>query len=745
MMRNKFLILLFGLLLAVGWTSDAHAQKLRQDKPWYQSPFFQRMKQPTMMNDSQGQRSESLDNLTAIAEGTNGNMLRAPRRANYNQTSPVTHIKSWYDGKHYNWYDAEGNFQGSPSYTEAVTDSCQMFWFIRSLYSDQTMPGIKYSIAQNDGDGNTGFDLAYEGCDFGYWVSGDVTQDIYVRMSSNCYITAIYVSDYAGNIITSYDAEDDLPTGWTMPNSSSMTKSSEYVNTSSGYEEWYYWKLTSTSATTFTAAFRISKDLLAGKGGVYVDVLAKQVSSSSESRDYTCYVNRYNYNKGGYYVGEKFNMSSDWDYYTAQVNGPVTPPDDDANGYSVVLVKLKDDFGDRPEMYTDTDSALYSYYNKYVKELQLLTDGLRVNENTDAAGTLFAYSGDLNKFYYISKGKLYPIGGSENSWTTDDDSGEYVRSADRAPFYNMYEEFSPYVESGHEDHSDLYSELQKGTTYPILHDCQSVSYMRHHFAITGEDGTSENRVNCFVLYIPDNRGQQTSRTYSTEHQPTVGMYMIDLYADIEPSETPDYYTTTVTWFDNLDAITHSEGIPQTYYLYQIIDGDTTCVTPNGTDQTSWTGEYPVTEDGTSYDIHYFVIGIPTAATNPETFYAQSNTDDVTVPGKYDFIGLQWWRYESDYVAKNVADPTNNEVNYYRNWLAPHKLSTEGQTGIRAGNVGTHGRTLTLYRENTPIIDLELVMNGNKAYYRIKYRDAENNQQIEPGYGEDGELIRNNNN
>lgn len=100
-------------------------------------------------------------------------------------------------------------------------------------------------------------------------------------------------------------------------------------------------------------------------------------------------------------------------------------------------------------------------------------------------------------------------------------------------------------------------------------------------------------------------------------------------------------------------------------------------------------------DPSYYDLHYYVIGTPADATNKDTFFAKSNTDDVTIPGKSDFVGLQWWRYESDYVTD---DGTNQEVNYYRNFLAPHALSVQGEAGINAGNVGTAGRTLTLYRE-----------------------------------------------
>ena len=258
-------------------------------------------------------------------------------------------------------------------------------------------------------------------------------------------------------------------------------------------------------------------------------------------------------------------------------------------------------------------------------------------------------------------------------------------------------------------------------------------------------------MNSLVIYIPDNRGQSTElQTYDPEHQPTVGMYVIDLYADIEPSSTPDYYTVTVEWFDNLDVITHSEGIEQTYKLYEIMDKDgdgvmdTTLVYtgPNST----WTFDYPV-GDPSYYDISYYVVGTPTAATNPDTFFAKSNTDDVTVPGTRDFLGLQWWRYESDYVTK---DTKNTEVNYYRNFLAPHALAVQGHAGINAGNVGTEGRTLTLYRNDgtteIPIFYLDLIMNGNKAYYRIRHVNRQANQQVEPGYNEDtGELETNNNN
>ena len=399
----------------------------------------------------------------------------------------------------------------------------------------------------------------------------------------------------------------------------------------------------------------------------------------------------------------------------------------------MLLVKLKDGVNDNVEerapMYTADEDELRDYFTTYISEIQLLTDGMRVGTG-DNVGTVFAYTGDLNRFYHISKGKMAYL-------SSLDDLGY-----DRAPFYSMYEEFAPVSQEDESGFDDFYEKMKQGETYNIIHDCNSVNFMQHYFSMSGKSGTTWNHVNSLVLYIPDYRGGTADdwRDYVTNHQPTVGMYMIDLYADIEPSATQtDYYTVTVDWTSNLDSICHTDGIDQTYNLYQIIGNDTTLVYtgPN----TTWSQDYPV-GDPSAYDISYFVIGTPDDATNKDTFFAKSNTDDVTVPGKTDFIGLQWWRYESDYVTD---DGTNQEVNYYRNFLAPHALAVQGEAGINAGNVGTTGRKLTLYRDETPIIDLELVMNGNKAYYRIKYINRNENQQVEPGYDPNtGELLNTNN-
>lgn len=731
-MRNKFLILTFGLLLAVGWTNDASAQLLAKYKTdaSHKSTMYSMKREighsgvnkglsMDVANLKSSLASKEVASLRPEVNGTTFNAMnqeqqqfRAPLRSNdFSTTEPgATHIKSWYEQQLPNPYVTWNG--GSQLITEPFTDVDGMMALVKRVYTDKNIPGAKYTATLHR-------DIPYQTIQRGWNIIGTYG-DIYIEVHPYVAIYQIEFYDSNMDLITywsAYNSGTSFPSTWTTSGQVGSADGVPFLYPVDGYMG------VLTIPSTYLQSLNETTGVLNVQVWAYNWYGADYVSSAplyigTDMWGYSSYNPDY----------------SETDVYGHRhgIIGTIESPDE--CGYTVMLVKLydgKNQDGTPPYEaldYTTSESELREYFTEYIKEIDLLTDGLRVNEGTDDAGTLFAYTGDLSRFYFISKGKM--------AYMTSLDTIQ----GDLAPFYSMYEEFSPAVEGGSEDHTDFYTELRKGVTYPIVHDCQSVNYLQHYFSMSGKHGTDENRVNSLVLYIPDNRGnsEEVSRTYVTNHQPTVGMYMVDLFADIEPAAQEGYYQTTVTWEDNLDAITHSDGIPQTYYLYQVIGNDTICVTPNGTDQTTWNsaddGRYYPAGDA-AYEIHYFVVAIPTDATNPDIFHAQSAPDNVTVPGTSDFIGLQWWRYESDYVTK---DTQNTEVNYYRNWLAPHKLSVQGQAGISAGNVGTTGRTLTLYRNETPVIDLELVMNSNKAYYRIKYRDA-SNQEIEPGYKADGEI------
>ena len=726
-MKKKLSIFAFGLLLAVGWTNSASAQKLADSTPWYSSHFFTKMIQPTMNND---QTANPVEIKQEAIKSTDGNMPKAPQRANYTQTAPATHVKSWYDAKHYTWYDENDNEQ-TASYTDVVTDPHQMFWFTRSLYTDYTMPGIKYSEAQ-------GWDIAYDGCDFGYWISGDVTQDIRIYMTGRLYVTEIVVYDYAGNVITSYDVNSGTtpPTGWTMPNRNSMTRDYETVSTSQGNERWYYWRMSSNYAD-FTEAFVISKDLLAGHGGVYVDVLARQSYSNTATRYYSFYINRYDYNRGQYAgqsTSEVHSVTNSWAWYETMAHGPITPPTE--NGYSIVLVKLTNDFDyetGQAEMFTDTDSALYAYFDKYVDELVLLTDGMRVEEGEVDAGTVFTYSGLLNRFYFIGKGKTYQICGSENAWYTPSGSSQYNRYADRAPFYSMYEEFSPATQDNQTGIDDFYSRMLEGESYGVIHDCQSVNYMEHFFSMTGKGGTENKSLTNLIFYIPDNRGQSDSRDYETEHAPQVGLYNITLTAKAVPvpdySPSNRYYNVTNDWVSSLSQILDFD-LDQDYELWiWIYDAQGNPVAKEkveGTDifHNTLTYTYQVPQYPESYTIVYRVKGWPKDATNnpvndPDgTFYTWSNLAEVLIPGYENFLSLKLNHYESDFKI-------DEEHNYYRNFMTVDNQNPDN--ALTANRILAGEDLFKLYRfadgdKNSKVkaAELSFFQEGDDIWYNIDY-------------------------
>lgn len=706
MMNKKILTMLLGLLLAVGWTSSASAQLLPGVQERHQEMRVAVKATKAVKHAGTPEK--------ATANQQHGSLkANAPKRTqNYDLNATVVHPKSWYQA-----LDPVTWSGGSQNITEPFTTAKGMMALLKRIYTDSEIPGAKYSAPRN-------CDIPYQTIQHGWDIIGtNYLDNPVIWVSSNhVNIREIKIVDGNGGTLRDFKPEDGtltMPSGWST--------------TSNGY----YWYCTSSSG---------------GSVALPAEWLQNNFGSAS--------VMVYCEPQSSYYDGEiievgnsTYDFSSDTLTYDNQYYsiagytfpGTITPPDE--NGYTVCLVKLYDGINmtdaDMAPEYTATTEELENYFTTYVKEIQLLTDGLRVASGTSNAGTVFAYTGDLNRFFFLSKGKMFYYSSIQGL--------DY----DRAPFYSMYEEFSANDVSDQTGFTDFYEKMKQGTTYDIKHDCMGVNYRQHYFSMSGKQGTTENRVNSLVFYIPDQRGILNSdwREYDPNHLPTVGMYMVDLYAEVEPSTTPDYYTVTVHWHDNLDDLTHTDNIPQTYTLYETkINPETgqveTHVVYTGMD-TSWNFDYPV-GDPSYYDISYYVVATPVGEggttenptyTNPD-FFAKSNTDDVTIPGKSDFLGLQWQRYESDYVILNPQE----QVNYYRNWLAPHALSVQGEAGITAGNVGTTGRRLTLYRGETPIMYLDLMMDGNKAYYRIRHINKEANQQVEDGYDpETGELTTNNNN
>ena len=711
--KTKLGLLCAALMMILG-TQGVDAQLLRQGQ---------------MARYDAGAPNElkALPNTSGIAEsnavkadGFSSPMNRAPRRADSRLTADATHTKAWFQAKTYTWYDAN-NVAHTANYTDEATDPYQIYYFLSDVYSNKDIPGIQYS--------------------------GIMQEELNYRWPFLRYYSS----------------------------------SSNYTN------RWLGW---------------------------------------------------------GRPDGEGY------------IHFPVDNPTE--NGYTPLLVKVKDG---ELESYTWMlgDSLLIDNIGKIIDGVELLTDGLRVDEGGDQAGTVFTYTGELNRFFFIGKGKNFeqysgpgfeeigsvtfsgtgtytlssPWSGSVKYWsssggyympsgepitytipsgvtnaefavvintvtsgyfkiTTKNGSKIYTANANSdneydlegtlssgdvitilgctsngantanpdmassgiqiyagtgisykptgyyygssssnnyyygyAPFYDMFEEFSPTTLDAGAEITDFYSEMMQGNNYPILHDCTGVIALEHFFSMSGKDGTEKKSLSNLVLYIPDNRAMPNYRPYDTIHtnlRPQVGLYIIKLQAEIAPDDEQKEHTfdVTVDWESNLDNITNCT-VPQTYELHAYWTDPETGVEH---DEIIYTGPnttytYEVPQYMASYTIEYKVKATPTDATNPDEFYAWSNIDDVIVPGYDDFFMLDRDHYESDFVI-------TSEKNFYRNYLYPKNKDVGGFTPLAIESGMKH---FILYRQSTdeggepvPAADLYFETANGKVYYKIEYRD-----------------------
>ena len=376
-------------------------------------------------------------------------------------------------------------------------------------------------------------------------------------------------------------------------------------------------------------------------------------------------------------------------------------------GQTLFLVKLRN-YTTTPAIRTSSKSQLINYFTNYVESIQLLTDGLRAGEGENE-GTMFNVSGEFNRFFIIGKGKSY--------YCSPGYSGPPY-----APFYNMFEEYSPTSNQEGDQITDFYEKMNDGEVYPVIHDCTSVIYFEHYFSMSGKAGTEEKSLTGMVIFIPDNRNVYSARNYDTNHQPKVGLYVIQLDGNATPGTEEKTYDVTLDWTSALNEITGSE-VPQNYTVYVVLtdeNGNQTYQLLTNTTETTYT--YTVPQDEHSYTISYIVYG---EAAENDTFTAWSNIADVVIPGWNDFLVLGLNHYESDYRS-------NVELNYYRNFLTV----ANAYDAVTPASIAAGMNTFTLYRYDLanpgvmiPVAELKLTVNGSAVSYNITY----DNQEILPGH------------
>ena len=704
-MKKKLTILAFGLLLAVGWTNVAQAQKLADPLA---IRGLAKAAAPVEQNFVM-KAGEEVDIKTLFSGDSR---MKAPRRANYTVTADATHVYDWYNSKTYTWSNASGTY--TASYTDPATDPYQMAYLLGKTYVNPELPGIKYTACYSD-------DHPYYNIEFGWnipadgkWAMGESSSTTYGDITitaPNGYVGFKSISVYSGTTLleswVGTTNTTNLPSSyWSFGTSSGTT--CKFASNNDGS---YYLTYGQTGGGFIT----ISSSLINGLTDITVVINAAIDAGYS---GYSITVNNVSQTPTNTFTDYTWTISPGGSSSGAT---SVTPPYE--NGYTVFLVKVKDyDISSRATQTTSSWSDIISYFNTYYDEVVMLTDGMRVEEGQEDAGTIFTYSGLLNRFFFLSKGKMAYISSSSSS-----------SSYDLAPTYGMYEEFSPTTTDNTSGIDDFYSRMLEGESYDIIHDCQGVNYMQHFFSMTGMSGTDQKSLTNLIFYIPDNRGQSMDRNYVEDHLPQVGLYNITLTAKAKPvanySSTNRYYDVTNDWVSSLNRILDFD-VDQDYELWiWIYDNEGNPVAKEkveGTDlfHNTLTYTYTVPQYPESYTIVYRVKGWPTDATNnpvndPDgTFYTWSNLAEVVIPGYSEFLSVGLDHYESDFVI-------NEEHNYYRNFLTVANQNPENQ--LTPNRVLAGENLFKLYRyedsvENTKVkaADLRFYQSGNTIRYKIDY-------------------------
>ena len=708
MRKMRLTTMLFGLLLAVGWTQVAEAQKLNSSLV------------PSAQWPAQAPVREQATQVPEFLNRGEGVLKRAPRRATNDVYADKTLTKDEYRAFKYTWYEGPTTSYRShtASLTDTVTDPNQMYWLFRSTYMNASIPGIRWNDVI---PGPT----VYYGMGHGWNIGTPTVTDvnIYIENSNGC-LFSILVEDFDGNELNSWSASSSsLPSGWTRQGGSPSRDYATVNGTS--YPYWYF---------SDAASITIPASQLPAKG-CKVTIVASGLSSTN-----TCDFQIYNKDVNGTSLniqsatlnGTITTLEGEmWADY-----GTITPPSE--NGYTIFLLKLndfeeidpKEDYAAWRAEYRNrtiqhSAEELINTFDQYYASVELLTDGLRVGVGDSTSGTVYAYQGVLNRFYLIGKGK------------TATHSTKYSFGGD-GPFYQLYEEFSPTTQSAGDETQDLYQNMwSEGQYYGVKHDCQGVLGLSHYFSMYGKDTTVYKSVSPIVFYIPDLRSQVDNRDYETFHQPQVGLYRIFLTAETEPSDTyaqDSTYTVTLGWSSTLNNMVNND-VDQTYIIYTVTTDSlgNPVYTPLDTlvnpDELEYT--YNVKQTMASQQIRYVIMGFPTDATNNPinqengAFFTYSNPDDVQIPGLFDFMVLYRERYESDFII-------HKERNYYRNYLYPTNLSPG--TGMTMGQLKkewpNQTASYTLWRDNLGIAKLEVRAIGDKVYYRIQYyKDTQDTTEV----------------
>lgn len=529
-MKKKLTTLLFGLLLAVGWTSNAWAQALPQGG-WTKSIGLPNVGVPQVNTDIVNAKNMATMPVLTLPTGESIQLsvpAQAPKRVT--GVSSAVHDKAYYQQYKYSWTGADGVLHENVDPTEPATDPYQIYELLRFVYTNRNFPGPLYSAYTPTYQRE---DPVYYGGIAGGWNIGtdySALGDITISVSQYQYYYAVYfksiiIMDGTEEVtrLEYTEGMQALPTGWNF-------SGSDLAINNNG-EFWFYTTVGNTNYPSSGGTITVSSDLLAGHNEVQVIINARN-GAGTNSSTYSISVNNSSKNiTTSTLTDYTWNVTS-----TASLapDGTYTPNED---GYTVLLVAMKDSISDATQLETEISpsnsthyeqkSQLISYFDNNIEYVRLLTDGMRIG-NGQGTGTVFNADGRLNRFFFLGKGQsrkkaprilerianggFYASSGYGQQWVN-----YYDWYGEEVPFEEMFEQFSPTTgvlnDFSNQTH-DLFDRLREGNVYSVQHDCGSVIQAKHEFSLSGRQGTDHYPFSGLNFFVPDYRLLFWTDTYS---------------------------------------------------------------------------------------------------------------------------------------------------------------------------------------------------------------------------------------
>ncbi len=421
----------------------------------------------------------------------------------------------------------------------------------------------------------------------------------------------------------------------------------------------------------------------------------------------------------------------------------------DVEGYTLLFIEVTDKYTPSYEEIRSYGD-LVEYFRVAIKSVRVVPNSIRLHEGQNTSGTLFKIntgSDKINRFFMMSKGqcryqyntsssrdyKYCPYYNGSAKAYVDREGGTYNKGdksydSEMAPFYHMFEQYSPTTSQDGVLMEDLLQKINSGVSLPVQHDCLSVltaNETGHYFQMVGKNITEPQTVNDLMFFIPDkrllnhNKRNPTSDNfyvnYHTTYHPDVLKYAIHLVATPEQVDGKDVYKIHLDWTDNNFAAVTKDDATQVSWLYRVIysnDGSYTYervkkLTGDVTDGQHSAENLDSILNDCTYDDY-----IPMLKSGQEVIYVV-RCSDLGTEEEPSFLDLQFSNHATclipgtdkqerlrlgiGAVAQSNYDPATHK-NYYSNVIPMHNgLGTSVNRTFLSD--GTDGTVFTLYRKS----------------------------------------------